>query len=374
MRKLYILTDNYFLKKDFIRFEIEALNKFFDLKIISLKKKIKKNDNIKIIHIKKFSDLSKTFSQNKKIYLIDLMGGIDLISWKIRNYLSSHNVVFIKMVLGTIPFPPKKNILLRIFFNFIPGKTSGGGLIRKIFNNLLIYFNRNFRHDYAFVAGKVATQIAFQKKIQNIVKFKSFDTLNFEKTKIKKNKKNPIVFIDNDIFHHPDFKYHGTTPPLVDKKKYYESLSNFFHFLEQKFKTKVVIALNPKSNLIKAKKNFLNRSIFQNKTAHLIRNSKFSIIHHSTALSYCVLSKKPVIFITNNDLKKSWLQREIVFSASQLRNKVLNIDTLNKDININNYLIINRKYYKIYVNNYLYEKKIDKNVSFAKALRLNLNK
>ena len=85
MRKLYILTDNYFLKKDFIRFEIEALNKFFDLKIISLKKKIKKNDNIKIIHIKKFSDLSKTFSQNKKIYLIDLMGGIDLISWKIRN-------------------------------------------------------------------------------------------------------------------------------------------------------------------------------------------------------------------------------------------------------------------------------------------------
>ena len=126
--------------------------------------------------------------------------------------------------------------------------------------------------------------------------------------------------------------------------------------------------------MIKAKKNFLNRSIFQNKTAHLIRNSKFSIIHHSTALSYCVLSKKPVIFITNNDLKKSWLQREIVFSASQLRNKVLNIDTLNKDININNYLIINRKYYKIYVNNYLYEKKIDKNVSFAKALRLNLNK
>ena len=42
MRKLYILTDSYFLKKDFIRFEIEVLNKLFDFKIISLKKKIKK--------------------------------------------------------------------------------------------------------------------------------------------------------------------------------------------------------------------------------------------------------------------------------------------------------------------------------------------
>jgi len=302
------------------------------------------------------------------------MGGINLISWKIRNYLSSHNVVFIKMVLGMTPFPPKKNILLRIFLNLIPRKVGGGGLIRKTFNNLLIYFNRSFKHDYAFVAGRVATQIAFQKKISNIVKFKSFDTLNFEKTKIKKNKKNPIVFIDNYIFDHPDYKYHGTTPPLIEKKKYYESLNNFFHFLEKKFKTKVVIALNPKRSLIEAKKNFLNRSVFLNKTAHLIRNSKFSIIHTSTALSYCVLSKKPVIFITNNDLKKSWFQREIDFSASQLRNKVLNIDTLTKDININNYLIINRKYYKIYVNNYLYENKTDKNASLAKTLRLNFNK
>ena len=76
----------------------------------------------------------------------------------------------------------------------------------------------------------------------------------------------------------------------------------------------------------------------------------------------------------NLTLKVKNGEREIEFSASQLRNKVLNIDTLNKDININNYLIINRRYYKIYVKNYLYEKKIDKNVSLAKTLRLNFNK
>ena len=186
---MYILTDNIFIKKDFIRFEIEVLNKLFDFKLISLKKKIKKNNNVKIIHIQKFSDLNKIFCNDEKIYLIDLIG-IDLISWKIRNYLSSHNVVFIKMILGMTPFPPKPNILLRIFFNLIPRKVSGGGLIRKTYNNLLLYFNRSFKHDYAFVAGRIANQIAFQKKIPNIVKFKSFDTLNFEKIKIKKNKKN----------------------------------------------------------------------------------------------------------------------------------------------------------------------------------------
>ena len=59
--------------------------------------------------------------------------------------------------------------------------------------------------------------------------------------------------------------------------------------------------------------------IFQNKTSELIKNCKFSIVHSSTAISFCVLSKKPVLFITNDEIKNSWFQQEIEFSAAQLK-------------------------------------------------------
>ena len=95
-------------------------------------------------------------------------------------------------------------------------------------------------------------------------------------------------------------------------------------------------------------------------------------MHSSTALSFSVLAYKPVLFITNNQIKKSWFQQEIDFSASQLNNKVLNIDSLRNDVNIYSYLNLNKKYYKNYITNYLYEKKINKSLNLSKILKLNL--
>ncbi len=231
--------------------------------------------------------------------------------------------------------------------------------------------NQKFTYEYSFVAGKIAKNIQRRLNTKKIVDFKSFDTINYENTKITKIKKPPIVFIDNDIADHKDYKYHGTSPP-VKKSSYLTSLNNFFNYIEKKFNRDIVIALNPKSDKKKAKKNFLNRKIFQNKTSQLIKNSKFSIIHSSTALSYSVLAYKPVLFITNNQIKKSWFQQEIDFSASQLNNKVLNIDNLRNDLNIYSYLNLNKKYYKNYITNYLYEKKINKSLNLSKILKLNL--
>ena len=373
MKNLYIFTDNYFLKKDFLRFEVNDLNKNFNFTIVSINKKIQSlNKKIKLVHIKKISDLDKFILKDKNIkkYVIDLMG-IDNYSWKIRKYLSNYNVIFIKLMLGMVPFPPKKNLAIRILNNLNPQKKIGASILRKIENNFLIFLNQKFTYEYSFVAGKIAKNIQRRLNTKKIVDFKSFDTINYENTKITKIKKPPIVFIDNDIADHKDYKYHGTSPP-VKKSSYLTSLNNFFNYIEKKFNRDIVIALNPKSDKKKAKKNFLNRKIFQNKTSQLIKNSKFSIIHSSTALSYSVLAYKPVLFITNNQIKKSWFQQEIDFSASQLNNKVLNIDNLRNDLNIYSYLNLNKKYYKNYITNYLYEKKINKSLNLSKILKLNL--
>ena len=293
--------------------------------------------------------------------------GISLISWKIRNFLLKQKVELIRMLLSITPYPIKKNIFLRLFLNMIPNKTSGGNLITKIKNNILIYWNRNLKYDLVFVAGNIANKIAITKKSKKIITFKSFDTLNYEKTKTIKYLKKPIIFIDNDITDNVDYIYHGTKSP-VNKEQYYNSLNLFFEFLEKKFKTNVVIASHPKRNLAIIGKNFGNRKIYKNKTAELIKNCKFSIAHSSTALSFCILSNTPIIFITNNEIEMSWFKREIDFSALQLKNKVFNIDKYNNYKNIDNYLNINNKTYKSYAENYLFKKRINKKITLTKIL------
>lgn len=373
MKNLYIFTDNIFLKKDFIRFEVDKLNKFFKFKIVSLNKKVFKfNKNIKIIYINNLDELNKITKEDGDSYVIDLMG-INSFSWKVRNFLSDKKFKFIKIMLGMYPFPPKKNILIRIFNNLVSKKASGGTILRKINNNIQLLINKNFKYDLSLVSGIVAHKLQLKQRTKKIINFKSFDTLNYDKTKLLKKKKLPIVFIDNDIVEHRDYKYHGTTSP-VEKKKYYKSLDFFFSYLEKKYKTEVIIALNPKSKIKSSKKNFKHRKIFQNKTSELIKNCKFSIVHSSTAISFCVLSKKPVLFITNEEIKKSWFQQEIEFSAANLNNKVFNIDFLKYGVNIDNYLRIDKNFYQNYVKNYLFQKKVKKNLSFSKILKINLSK
>ena len=161
MKYLYIFTDNYFLKKDFLRFEVNDLNKNFNFTIVSINKKIQSlNKKIKLVHIKKISDLDKFILKDRNIkkYVIDLMG-IDNYSWKIRKYLSNYNVIFIKLMLGMVPFPPKKNLAIRILNNLNPQKKIGASILRKIENNFLIFLNQKFTYEYSFVAGKIAKNI-----------------------------------------------------------------------------------------------------------------------------------------------------------------------------------------------------------------------
>jgi hypothetical protein len=146
---LIFLTDNLFLRKDYERFEIKNLSSKFNVKILSLNKKNKNQS--KLINFDKISDLNNIINFNKKNFLIDLLG-INLRSWKIRFFLKKKKVKFIKLYLGSIPFPPKKNLLLRIYESILQ-KSSGGSFLNKLINNILILINKNFIYDYLIFAG-----------------------------------------------------------------------------------------------------------------------------------------------------------------------------------------------------------------------------
>ena len=72
-------------------------------------------------------------------------------------------------------------------------------------------------------------------------------------------------------------------------------------------------------------------------------------MHYSTAVSYCVLFNKPIIFITNNELKYKRAGYQIKTLTDSLGSNIINIDNAFKKIKPN----VNFFKYKKFKNNYL---------------------
>jgi hypothetical protein len=122
-------------------------------------------------------------------------------------------------------------------------------------------------------------------------------------------------------------------------EKWYPSLCNFFSIIEHKFETKVCIAGHYKTKHSPSPDYFEKRSVIYNKTIDIVKNSKFVITQFSTAISYAVIFRKPIIFIFSNELLDDKLSiSDTYFFAEHLDAKVLNIDNFNEneiDLNIN---------------------------------------
>lgn len=170
--------------------------------------------------------------------------------------------------------------------------------------------------------------------------------LNLKNT--RNNTKKIVTFVDQNLAFHQDFTIKNKKP-IVSAENYYYHLFKYFNFIERNYKVKVVIASHPKKGL---RNKYLTKSgfkVFFNKTPELIKQSKFIIMHYSTAVSYGILFKKPILFITNNELKKNRQGYQINNMAKLLGSKTINIEKNFEKIKLK----INLKKYKRYKDNYL---------------------
>ncbi len=108
---------------------------------------------------------------------------------------------------------------------------------------------------------------------------------------------------------------------------WYPSLTRFFDQLEDQTGVQIEIAGHYKSTHPAIAPCFGNRPVHYGKTRELVRSSEFVITQVSTAISYAVMFKKPVIFIYSNQLKKDYLtMRDTCGIAATLGNEPVNID------------------------------------------------
>ncbi len=373
-KKIIFLTDNLFSNRDYNRLGIKFLKNFFVINIINVSnitnissfKNIKKNNKkfkeYKIV--KSLDELKKIIKKQNYNYAYDYMG-ITLNTWLIRNFIKNNNIKIIKNFADdpSIPVEQTKNIFRRIYNNFFSRKQLGGSILRKFINRTIIRYNKKFIWDYGVFFNDKAFNKSNKKKCKNFIKSHTFDYdtyLHINKKKKTLFQKNYFVFIDNNLPGHPDYKYHGTKPPVI-KKKYLSELTLFFDKFEQLTKSKILIASNPKT-IYKNKKTFGNRKIFNNKTSLLVKFSKGVIMHNSTAINFPILFKKPVLFLTSDHINESWLSEGIYLLAKSLNLSVINIDNFSKKNLINKHYKV--RDYDSFLNAYIKSSNTKKNFSW----------
>lgn len=253
---------------------------------------------------------------------------------------------------------------IKLASGYLPEVTTRRNIIRSIRNPFLFInkvYNKIMRHlipksslisypKIVFTAGKVAYDI-WSKTGAEVINFNYSDYESANKAEKllslpELGGKKYAVYLDEFVPHHPDLIFWN--PVRHEEKKYYSDMNHFFTMLENKYDIEIVIAAHPKAYY--KGDEFGGRKIFFNTTALLVRDSLFTCTHSSTAVSYAVIYKKPIIFLlTETMLKNKDIQHDYVVAiANELEAPLVNI---NSDVDFT--IEYSAKAYKNYLYNYL---------------------
>jgi hypothetical protein len=109
------------------------------------------------------------------------------------------------------------------------------------------------------------------------------------------------VFLDEYFPLHPDNLHYGLAATLTPEE-YYPMLCRFFGALERRFGVRIVIAAHPRSHYEDHPDFFEGRTVVRGRTAQLVRDCGFALMHHSLAGNFAVLFRKPILFLTSKRL------------------------------------------------------------------------
>ena len=133
---------------------------------------------------------------------------------------------------------------------------------------------------------------------------------------------------------------------------WYPALAKFFDKLEAETAVYVTISGHYKSTHPPIAAYFGNRAVHYGRTLELVRDCEFVVTRESTAVSYSVIFRKPVIFIYSDEIIADGLSMQNTTDlASSLGTIPINID--NPPKNFTSLLQINETKYKAYETAYL---------------------
>lgn len=365
-RQVIYLASSPLIKRDFDRFGIKNWQdsgwkvKVFDVTnflypeywhYIDGEKLSIKFQGLRIIkNLKEITNLLKNIKS--KVVFIDLLK-FSSTEEKIRNFARNYGPL-VKIKLGFIPKPEFKRDFLSLF-NLLKNP--------KLFYKRLKFFiirkfeiNRSLKYnpDYLVVGGKKSISRVNYKKTK-VIRAHNLDYDFFILEKDIKKKTFSLVFLDEYGPYHPDFN-RMKIKPFMTAENYYPIIDFGLSKIAKSFNLNVKIAAHPKSDY---SNKFLKykHSIFENKTFELIKEADAVVTLGSTALQWAVIMKKPIIFVTTNEIQTSIYAKTyskfIDFYAKTLGKKVLNLSNISKISDFKKYFVVDEEKYENYIDNYI---------------------
>ena len=366
-KKILIISRHLIKKKnDYRWFFIYDCSKDFDFINISYDSFFAKNKQRTFVN-----KISKVLKSNEISLFIDLIFPIDL---NISNEKYKKNLQYILEVRELINkfniksmrfnYPLIGRWSLAPWFYFLYFKQ----YIKMIQNLYLKNYYKFPKSDYMCITGEQGKFEIFRTGVKKI-NFPHFDYLILQKK--KKNlsiSKNYFVYLDQNI----QFSHDRN---LVNFKsnfsKFEIEINRFLLLLKKKYNAEIIIASHPKRNLKKRTILTKNWKIIKGNTAKIVSKSRLVIAHDTMSINYPILMSKPIIFVTTNQLEKTFYSRSIsnyskFFCKSKINASEINESSL--EINNFNLFSINKKKYKQYVNNFIISEK-NKILSFSILLK-----
>jgi hypothetical protein len=131
------------------------------------------------------------------------------------------------------------------------------------------------------------------------------------------------VFLDEAFVDHADFHILGTNSPVSNQ--YWLQLEKLFVAIEAHCGLKVVIAPHPKNAGAVPDKIGVRMGAI-GRTMELVHDCTLVLCHASTSVSYAVLFRKPLMFITTDEIERSSYRMGIVRMSSRFAARRVNAD------------------------------------------------
>ena len=355
-KKILIFLPSTFSKRDYERFGIKYLKKNFLVKILDFTAwlypnywkecydKVYKCEEYKSIQSKQ--DFLEFINDEDSVIVLDDLEKNVKTNW-IRKQLKKKKTLFVGLDLNLIPIP-KKNFLTKLNYLILRPKVFFYVVIKYFFK--YFKFDKVYQPQVSIVSGK---ESFLQSRARDKIYAHSMDYdiyLNLKKKSI--NKEPYVVFLDEDMANHPDYLLLNFKKP-VEESKYFETLVKFFKKFESETKFKVKISVHPRSRTKHLEKYLKDFELYKGNTAELVKDSSMVLLHSSTSISYAILFEKSIIFLTSDELKKSWIGPRIFNLSKVINSKLINMSDLNYNFDVKNLFNFDQNKYQEYKDQYL---------------------
>ena len=254
------------------------------------------------------------------------------------------------------PNNSRNPILIARFQKFIAHVSSLSDLKTRVSfsinKNIARIFSGAVTHQLLAGEHYVHEALRFPNKRTKLVFGHSDDYSNYARSIQQSSKQvfhttNLAVMLDSNEPHSVGDDTLINRPHRLTAANWFPAITKLFDQLESQTGVSIAIAGHYKSQLPPIAACFGNRPVHYGKTLELISNCKFVITTYSTAISYAVILRKPVIFIYSDELEADGLAMQWTFDmAGFLGTQAININRLPSDLTT--LLTVDEERYKAY--------------------------